>query len=135
MKKVRKVILILVGVIAALFLIIAIAMGAKMREIQKSMESVETVSIDMSKVKDGSYTADTDLGLVKVKVEVTVENHQISTIEILEHQNGKGKPAEAIVDEMIEKNTDEVDAVSGATCSSVAIRSAVNKALQEGLEK
>lgn len=135
MKKVRKVILILVGVIAALFLIIAIAMGAKMREIQKSMESVETVSIDMSKVKDGSYTADTDLGLVKVKVEVTVEAHQIKTIEILEHQNGKGKPAEAIVDEMIEKNTDEVDAVSGATCSSVAIRSAVNKALQEGLEK
>ncbi|MEE1248832.1 MAG: FMN-binding protein [Lachnospiraceae bacterium] len=135
MKKVRKVILILVGVIAALFLIIAIAMGAKMREIQKSMESVETVSIDMSKVKDGSYTADTDLGLVKVKVEVTVEAHQIKTIEILEHQNGKGKPAEAIVDEMIEKNTDEVDAISGATCSSVAIRSAVNKALQEGLEK
>lgn len=135
MKKVRKVILILVGVIAALFLIIAIAMGAKMREIQKSMESVETVSIDMSKVKDGSYTADTDLGLVKVKVEVMVEAHQIKTIEILEHQNGKGKPAEAIVDEMIEKNTDEVDAISGATCSSVAIRSAVNKALQEGLEK
>ncbi|MDD6170460.1 MAG: FMN-binding protein [Lachnospiraceae bacterium] len=135
MKKVRKVILILVGVIAALFLIIAIAMGAKMREIQKSMESVETVSIDMSKVKDGSYTADTDLGLVKVKVEVMVEAHQIKTIEILEHQNGKGKPAEAIIDEMIEKNTDEVDAISGATCSSVAIRSAVNKALQEGLEK
>ena len=121
--------------IAALFLIIAIAMGAKMREIQKSMESVETVSIDMSKVKDGSYTADTDLGLVKVKVEVMVEAHQIKTIEILEHQNGKGKPAEAIIDEMIEKNTDEVDAISGATCSSVAIRSAVNKALQEGLEK
>ena len=135
MKKVRKVILILVGVIAALFLIIAIAMGAKMREIQKSMESVETVSIDMSKVKDGSYTADTDLVLVKVKVEVMVEAHQIKTIEILEHQNGKGKPAEAIIDEMIEKNTDEVDAISGATCSSVAIRSAVNKALQEGLEK
>ena len=135
MKKVRKVILILVGVIAALFLIIAIAMGAKMREIQKSIESVETVSIDMSKVKDGSYTADTDLGLVKVKVEVMVEAHQIKTIEILEHQNGKGKPAEAIIDEMIEKNTDEVDAISGATCSSVAIRSAVNKALQEGLEK
>ena len=110
-------------------------MGAKMREIQKSMESVETVSIDMSKVKDGSYTADTDLGLVKVKVEVMVEAHQIKTIEILEHQNGKGKPAEAIIDEMIEKNTDEVDAISGATCSSVAIRSAVNKALQEGLEK
>ncbi|MCI5713024.1 MAG: FMN-binding protein [Lachnospiraceae bacterium] len=134
MKKVRKVILVLVGVIVAFFLMIVIAMGAKMREMQENMESVENVPIDMREVKDGSYTADTDLGLVKVKVEVTVENHQISTIEILEHQNGKGKPAEAIVDEMIEKNTDEVDAVSGATCSSVAIRSAVNKALQKGIE-
>lgn len=135
MKKVRKVILVLVGVIVAFFLMIVIAMGAKMREMQENMESVENVPIDMREVKDGSYTADTDLVLEKVKVEVTVENHQISTIEILEHQNGKGKPAEAIVDEMIEKNTDEVDAVSGATCSSVAIRSAVNKALQEGLGK
>ena len=113
MKKVRKVILVLVGVIVVFFLMIAIAMGVKMREMQKNMEAVENVPIDMSEVKDGSYMADTDLGLVKVKVEVTVENHQISTIEILEHQNGKGKPAEAIVDEMIEKNTDEVDAVSG----------------------
>ena len=80
MKKVRKVILVLVGVIVAFFLMIVIAMGAKMREMQENMESVENVPIDMREVKDGSYTADTDLGLVKVKVEVTVENHQISTV-------------------------------------------------------
>ena len=43
-------------------------------------------------------------------------------------------PAEAMLEEMIKANTDDVDAVSGATCSSHTIRNAVNNALQEGLK-
>lgn len=36
---------------------------------------------------------------------------------------------------MVQNNTDNVDAVSGATASSATIRNAVNKALQSGLEE
>ena len=56
-------------------------------------------------------------------------------INLLKHQCGTGKPAEVIIDDMVKKNTDDVDSVSGATASSKTIRNAVNKALQCGLEK
>ena len=43
--------------------------------------------------------------------------------------------AEAIVADMVEKNRYGVDAVSGATLSSEAIKSAVSKALYAGQTK
>ena len=39
-----------------------------------------------------------------------------------------------IIDEMVDKNTYDVDAVSGATVSSEIIMNAVNNALQKGLK-
>lgn len=64
-----------------------------------------------------------------------VENHVIISINLLKYKNGQGKPAEAILDEMIRRNTDEVDAISGVTISSKTIRNAVNQALQQGMEQ
>ena len=49
------------------------------------------------------------------------------------HQNGLGQSANAIVNEMLDKNTYEVDAISGATVSSEVIINAVNDALLKGL--
>ena len=65
---------------------------------------------------------------------VTVENKTISSISILRHENGKGKPGEAIVDAMIKSNTPDVELVSGATMSSLVIRSAVIDALENGIK-
>lgn len=117
----------LVIVLGAMFIIIGVTC-------KTAMEKQVNVPVDMNQVKDGSYFGSSDGGLVKVEVEVTVENHKITKIDLLKHQNGKGKPAEATLGEMIKANTDDVDAVSGATCSSKTIRNAVNKALQEGMK-
>ena len=46
----------------------------------------------------------------------------------------KGKPGEAIVDAMIKSNTPDVELVSGATMSSLVIRSAVIDALENGIK-
>ena len=54
-------------------------------------------------------------------------------IELTEHQNGRGTPAEAILEEMLREQTTDVDAVSGATCSSRVIRKAVEEARAKGL--
>ena len=51
-------------------------------------------------------------------------------IEILKHECGKVRPANEIVNDMIEKNDIEVDAVSGATMSSEVIKAAVRDALR-----
>ena len=104
------------------------------QSVNNALKKQVNVEIDMNKVKDGTYIADSDGGMVKVQVRVQVKDHKIEQIELLKHENGKGKPAEVIIDDMIQQNTDNVDGVSGATTSSKTIRNAVNKALQQGLE-
>ena len=88
--------------------------------------------IDLTKVEDGVYEGQCDTGVVRVRVQVTIRNHQLESIELLEHENGRGTPAEAILDQMVQNQTTAVDAVSGATCSSKVIRKAVENALAEG---
>ena len=63
---------------------------------------------------------------------MTVKKERLESIEILRHENGKGKKAEAIVDDMVKNNDSEVELVSGATVSSICIRSAVRDALAQG---
>lgn len=89
--------------------------------------------IDLTKVDDGVYEGQCDTGVVRARVQVTVRDHQMESIELLEHENGKGTPAEAILDQMVQNQTTAVDAVSGATCSSKVIRKAVENALAAGL--
>ena len=63
---------------------------------------------------------------------MTVKKERLESIEILRHENGKGKRAKAIVDDMVRNNDSEVDLVSGATVSSICIRSAVRNDLAQG---
>lgn len=101
--------------------------------VKEAME-LEDVAIDLSKVEDGTYEGHSELGPVIVDVKVTVKKGKITEIEIVNHQNGLGQPANVIVDEMVDKNTYDVDAVSGATVSSEIIMNAVNNALQKGVK-
>lgn len=96
----------------------------------KEARELEDVFIDLSKVEDGTYEGHSELGPVIVDVKVTVKKGRIT--EIVNHQNGLGQSANVIVDEMVDKNTYDVDAVSGATVSSEIIMNAVNNALQKG---
>ena len=92
--------------------------------------SIEVGSIDLITVENGSYQGQCDAGLVKVDLTVEVKDHVITSIVINKHDNGMGKKAEAIVDTIIEAQSIDVDAVSGATISSDAIRKAVEEAFE-----
>ena len=89
--------------------------------------------IDLTKVVDGVYEGQCDTGVVRARVQVAVRDHRMESIELLEHENERGTPAEAILDQMVQNQTTAVDAVSGATCSSKVIRKAVENALAAGL--
>lgn len=83
---------------------------------------------------DGTYSATAEGHNGPIEVEVIVENGTISRVEILSHEetNGISDPAiEEIPTAVVENNTPEVEAVSGATVSSEAIIEAVNTALEE----
>ena len=85
--------------------------------------------IDLASLEDGVYPGSYAAFPVKVKLEVILKNHLIEDIKILEHVNGKGKPAEDIVKAMIEKQTIDVDVIAGATYSSRVIQKAIEVAL------
>lgn len=91
--------------------------------------------IDLTEVEDGIYEGECDTGIVRARVHVTVSDHRLASIDLSEHENGKGTPAEAILEQMVRDQTTAVDAVSGATCSSKVIRKAVENALAVGVLK
>ncbi len=136
MKRKRKTGLIVVAAVMVLLVMFVVIMFGAMGKVTKeAMDKQVNVEIDMEQVADGIYKGSSDGGMVKVEVEVEVKDHKIANINLLKHECGTGKPAESILNEMIKNNTDDVDAVSGATTSSKTIRNAVNKALQSGLQE
>ena len=67
---------------------------------------------------------------IYAKVEVTVENGKVVSINILEHKHERGKTAETVIDKIISEQKIDVDAISGATNSSTVIKKAVENALK-----
>lgn len=131
MKKIVRTVLIIV---AAVVVFMGVMIGVKVTQTGRALKQQVNEPIDMAQVADGTYRGESDGGLVKVEVEVEVKDHEIVNINLLKHECGKGKPAESILEEMVKRNTDDVDGVSGATASSKTIRNAVNQALQSGME-
>ena len=57
----------------------------------------------------------------------------IQSVRILEHKNQRGQPAEAVIEEIVAEQRVDVDAVSGATNSSLVLQKAVEQALKQGV--
>ena len=89
-------------------------------------------SVEHDKLVDGVYEGSASGGPNKAVVNVTIEDQKIVKIEIVEHRAMKGKKAEPIIPQrIIDKQSTDVDAVSGATNSSNVIMNAVQDALEK----
>ncbi|MBL7005643.1 MAG: FMN-binding protein [Spirochaetia bacterium] len=125
----KKVIIILLIVLTC----IGIGMGLVFRNISKNLDSyingITIEQIDLMKIPDGVYRGTADAVIVMAEVEITVKDHVIINIDLLEHRNGRGKDGEKVIAQILEKQRVDVDAISGATYSSLLIRDAVQKAL------
>lgn len=102
---------------------------------QRQLEAMVYETVHMDKIQDGTYIGETDARLVYVQVEVIIKDRKIEDIQILTHRNGMGEKAESIILKMLEENSYDVEAVSGATMSSEALKSAVSKGLKASMVK
>lgn len=130
MKKTAKILLRIVlvpGLLAGGF---GLAMSRQIRQTYQRLDAVPVTGL--SQVRDGVFEGAEETALVKAAVLVTVKDRQIQEIRLTRHENGKGAPAEAMLPEMVRRNTSEVDTVSGATMSAKTIRAAVRNALAQG---
>ena len=97
-----------------------------------SLAEIKASLPDMNGKSDGVYRGNYNLSgsPVKVTLDVTVQNNNIIAIKIIEHfRSPIGKKAEKITERIIEEQSLNIDAISGATGSSKAIMKAVENAL------
>ena len=132
MKKIFRVFIVLILFILILVVSCTAMMNKEMEKAKNELMLVEDP--DLSKVEDGLYRGKVETMLVKAEVEVSVKNHKIISISIIKHENGKGKPAEAIVDAIVKDNSTDVELIAGATMSSLVIRAAVIDAVNKGIK-
>jgi len=84
---------------------------------------------ELASLADGTYRGSYDAGLVKATVDVAMTQGRIDKVIIVTHKCGLGKPAEVIVNDVVKKQSLDVDAISGATRSSLVILKAIEVAL------
>ncbi len=110
-------------------LLVAAVYLKNVADYKKAVKETVFNDIDLSRIPDGVFAGEYDVDFVYAKVEVTVRNGVITNIDILEHENGRGSPAEIVADRIVEEQKIDVDEVSGATNSSIVIKKAVENAL------
>lgn len=94
--------------------------------------AVQRGSVSQKLLRDGLYTGESRKGPVKAIVQVKIKNNKILSINILKHRTMRGRDAEAVIPErIVQSQSTDVDIVSGATYSSLAIMNAAQRAINK----
>lgn len=97
---------------------------------RKACKNLPIGKVDFSKLKDGTYTGQHRGGRFSNEVRVTVESGKVTGISVVRdvwfHD---AKMKQQIIDTVIEAQSLQVDAVSGATLTTRAYLKAVESAL------
>lgn len=120
----------LIGFIIIVIIVSAVAFKT-IHDYQTYVDTLTFSPLTLETIPDGTYIGAADAGIVRATVRVTMKDHQIQQIEILRHDNGKGKAAESIVTSVIDTQSLQVDTVSGATGSSKILLKAIENALKD----
>ncbi len=116
--------LLLIGLVRGIIYLKSVA------DYKQAVKETTFEEINISDISDGVYIGEYDVDFIYAKVEVTVQNGEITNINILEHRHERGKTAEVITDSIVDEQKIDVDAISGATNSSTVIKKAVENALK-----
>jgi len=123
---------IVLGAVCVVILVGAIIGGKYLISVQKYKKVTSEMKIgnvDLSKISDGKYIGSCDVVFVGATVSVTVKDNKIVDIILLKHKTEKGKPGEAVSQEVIKAQSLQVDTISGATNSSKVILKSIENAL------
>lgn len=129
----KKIVLFAIMLLLLVGLVWGIIYHKSVADYKQAVKETTFEEINMLDISDGVYIGEYDVNFIYAKVEVTVQNREITNINILEHRHERGKNAEAITNKIVNEQKIDVDAISGATNSSTVIKKAVENALKSGL--
>ena len=122
--------------VGAIVVALGIAAGVfvkKLGNMARETSSMAFENIDITKVRDGAYKGERKLFPITATVRVKVAGGRVMSIDVLKHMHGKGYGADAFAQRVVEAQSLDVDAVSGDSGSSKAMRKAIENALRKGL--
>ena len=98
------------------------------------VRQMDIQNVDTKNIQDGEYFGSFSYSGFEYKVKTIVKNYRIVDIDILQNRDTKhARSAEGVIPEIIEKQTPNVDAISGATTTSKALMKAVEKSLESSV--
>jgi len=132
----KRVIITVVGLVVVAVLIFGTWLVISMGNYRRIVSEIELVTPNLTLVQDGTYNGFFDAIRVSADVSVTVKNHRITEVVINKHNYGydRATAAEVVIIDVVDSQSLEVDAVSGATNSSKVILKAVQNALESGMD-
>ena len=126
----KKTVLFVIAFLLFVGFVLGILYLKSVADYRQAVRETTFEDINISDIPDGVYVGEYDVDFIYAKVEVTVQNGEITNINILEHRHERGKTAEVIADSIVDEQKIDVDAISGATNSSTVIKKAVENALK-----
>jgi uncharacterized protein with FMN-binding domain len=132
----RRILIIAVVLIAVAGVVLAAKTALnKMESNLEGLMQLDVTDVDLTLISDGTYIGEYAALPVSAKVSVTIQDHRITNIDLLEHNNGQGAGAEVIPSIVVEKQSLQINTISGATYSSKVILKAIENALQNSIDK
>ncbi len=128
MKKRNKILLTILIIIIAVVCIGSIVyynIEAKLN----NLADLPISDVDLTKLDDGVYSGSYSTFPITAEVKVIIKDHQITKIDLVKHTNGQGQAAEVLPGRVVEAQSLDVDAITGATYSSKVILKAIENAL------
>ena len=107
--------------------------GCAFTEVGK-IRSMPIGDVDLSGIADGVYPGNFIYGDFNYQVEVSVKAHRITNVEIINNRDSDpARKAEGVIERVIQSQSPNVDAISGATTVSKVLLKAIEKALRRAL--
>ncbi|MGI6113824.1 MAG: FMN-binding protein [Mahellales bacterium] len=96
----------------------------------EAMNTLQVNDIDVSSLEDGTYKGEYNGGRWTNEVNVTVKDHRITGIDVVKDVVfSKPEVTEEIINRVLEKQSTQIDVVSGSTVTSKAYLKAIEDAL------
>jgi uncharacterized protein with FMN-binding domain len=119
-------------VVAPLFLCCLVALGGCLSEEIVRVRGMPIASVDLSTARDGTYRGSYSYGSFTYVVQTTVKSRHIETITVIKNRNTLyARKAEGVIPRVLEAQSPDVDAVTGATTTSKALLKAIENSLRD----
>ena len=126
----KKVIMLISLIVICVSVFMALS-GCALGKYKKKIASTEINSINLESIKDGEYEGFYDVYLINARVIVKVESNKILSIKLIEHKHDRHS-GEPMIQKVIDNQSLEIDAISGATNSCKTVLKAIEIALSKG---